>query len=125
MLWHGYLFGPEDTEWEGANLYFQIKYPEDYPLSAPKIYFKPPIFHPNVHVESPNQGLVSMDIVKTNWSPVIDTWTLLISLRSLLTDPNPNTYANKEAHDLYFQNKKEYLQRVKTFIENYLAEDDQ
>ena len=22
MLWHGYVFGPEDTEWEGANLYF-------------------------------------------------------------------------------------------------------
>lgn len=92
--WGGYLFGPEDTEWEGAAFYFEIIYPENYPLSAPKIYFKPPIYHPNVHVDKNQKGLVSMDIVKTNWSPVIDTWTLLISLRSLLTDPNPNTYAN-------------------------------
>ena len=64
-------------------------------------------------------GLVSMDIVKTNWSPVLDTWALLISLRSLLTDPNPNTYANKDAHDLYFKDKKEYLRRVKHLIEHY------
>lgn len=35
-----------------------------------------------------------MDIVKNNWSPALDTWSLLISLRSLLTDPNPSTYAN-------------------------------
>ena len=72
-----------------------------------------------MHVDAANEGLVSMDIVKTNWSPVIDTWTLLISLRSLLTDPNPNTYANKEAHDLYFHKKKEYQQRVRTLVENY------
>lgn len=36
-----------------------------------------------------NYGRVSMDIIKTNWSPVLDTWAILISLRSLLTDPNP------------------------------------
>ena len=69
-------------------------YPLDYPTVAPKIYFKPPIFHPNVHVDTKAYGLVSMDIVKNNWSPALDTWSLLISLRSLLTDPNPTTYAN-------------------------------
>ena len=61
---------------------------------APKIYFKPPIFHPNVHISKEAYGLVSMDIVKNKWSTALDTWSLLISLRSLLTDQNPTTYAN-------------------------------
>ena len=94
MKWSGYIFGPEETEWEGGIFYVEFVFPDNYPANPPKIYFKPPILHPNVHVDEKNRGLVSMDIVKSNWSTVIDIWTLLISLRSLLTDPNPTTFAN-------------------------------
>jgi ubiquitin-conjugating enzyme E2 A len=64
-----------------------------------------------------------MDIVKTNWTPMIDLWTLLISLRSLLTDPNPTTFANQYAHSLYFKDKSQFNSNVKLFIENYVPED--
>lgn len=110
--WTGYVFGPDDTIWEGGSFYFEMFFPDEYPNKPPKILFKPPIFHPNVHVDPPNEGMVSMNIVKTDWSPSIDAWTLLISLRSLLTDPNPTVYANKVAHELYFKDRKEFNRRI-------------
>lgn len=64
-----------------------------------------------------------MDIVKSNWSPLIDLWTLLISLRSLLTDPNPTTFANQQAHTLYFKERTVFNEKIKKFIENYVSED--
>lgn len=83
------MFGPENTEWEEGQFYFEMIFPVEYPAVPPRIYFKPPIFHPNVHNDEKNLGMVSMDILKTNWMPALTAWAILISLRSLLTDPNP------------------------------------
>lgn len=41
----------------------------------------------------------------------------MTSIQSLLHDPNPNSPANAEAAQLYRENMKEYVRRVKVTVE--------
>lgn len=41
----------------------------------------------------------------------------IISLQSLLCDPNPNSPANSEAARMFSENKREYNRRVREIVE--------
>lgn len=85
-LWDGTLVGPSDTPYEGGIFLLEITFPIDYPYKPPKIIFKTPIYHPNISTT----GEICLDILKTNWSPALNISKVLLSLCSLLSDPNPN-----------------------------------
>ena len=48
---------------------------------------------------------------------MIDINSLLTSIRSLLSDPNPESPANQEAAKLFVNNRGEYERRVKEIVE--------
>ena len=110
--WHGLIFGPEDTVWEGGIFVLSIKFPENYPDKPPVVKFVTKIFHPNVYAD----GLLCLDILQNEWSPIYDVKGILMSVRSLLTDPNPNSPANAEAAKLYIHNKSEYMRSVQKCV---------
>ena len=84
--WVATLVGPSETPYEGGVFQLEIYFPDDYPYKPPKIIFKTPIYHPNI---TPN-GSICLDILKTNWSPALNITKVLLSLCSLLSDPNPD-----------------------------------
>ena len=47
-----------------------------------------------------------------------DVAAILTSIQSLLHDPNPNSPANAEAANLYRENRKEYVRRVRETVES-------
>jgi ubiquitin-conjugating enzyme E2 A len=49
-------------------------------------------------------GNICLDLLQSQWSPIYDVASLLTSIQSLLTDPNPASPANAEAASL-FQSK--------------------
>ena len=51
------------------------------------------------------------------WSPVYDVSSILTSIQSLLTDPNPNSPANNTAAKMYTTNYQEYSNRVRQCVE--------
>ncbi len=69
-------------------------------------------------------GSICLDILQHRWSASLDVSTLLVSIRSLLTDPNPASPANSEAALLYQNHRRDYERRVRECIDQQLMEDN-
>jgi ubiquitin-conjugating enzyme E2 D/E len=83
--WTGMVMGPEDSPFAGGVFNVVIHFPADYPFKPPKVNFTTQIYHPNVNAD----GLICLDILKGQWSPALTISKVLLSICSLLTDPNP------------------------------------
>jgi len=111
--WVGYIDGPEDTPFAGGRFHLIIDFPSDYPFKPPQMQFITPIFHPNISAS----GEICLDILHSQWSPVLSIRSLLISLCSLLADPNPEHGLNKDALKFYRTNKEKYEETAKEWTQ--------
>jgi ubiquitin-conjugating enzyme E2 A len=93
--------GPEGTPWEGGMFELTFKFPDEYPNKCPTVVFKSHMFHPNIYAD----GRICLDLLNTQWSPVYDIWAILISIRSLLCNPNPLSPAHTIACETFLHNK--------------------
>jgi ubiquitin-conjugating enzyme E2 C len=84
LSWTATITGPTETPYENLNLKLSFSFPNTYPYSAPTVLFKTPIYHPNVDFS----GRICLDILKDKWSAVYNVQTVLLSLQSLLGEPN-------------------------------------
>ena len=92
--WVATVGGPMGTPYEGLTYKLTMRFPQDYPYTAPLIHFDTPIFHPNVDEQG---GAICLDILKEKWSPVYNVQTILLSLQSLLGEPNNDSPLNPRA----------------------------
>jgi ubiquitin-conjugating enzyme E2 A len=109
FVWNASIIGPDESPWEGGIYGLRLQFPEQYPSKPPKVRFTCEMFHPNVY----SDGTLCLDIIQDQWSPIYTTSTILTSIQSLLTDPNPNSPANAEAARLFRMDPKEYKKRVR------------
>ena len=70
--------------YEGLTYKLSLAFPNDYPFKAPTVKFETPCFHPNVD----QFGNICLDILKEKWSSVYDVRAVLLSIQSLLGEPN-------------------------------------
>ena len=115
--WRASIIGPEDTPYDGGIFDLDIYFPVNYPFKAPKCNFITKIYHPNIN----SQGGICLDILKDNWSPALTVNKLLLSISSLLTDPNPDDPLEVEIAKLYKSNREEYNRRAKEFTLFYAS----
>ena len=109
--WEAVILGPVDTPYHGGVFTLNISIPSNYPFKPPSVIFKTKIYHPNIN----SSGSICLDILKTQWSPALTISKILLSICSLLSDPNPNdplvpdiAKLLKESPDNYYQNAKEW-----------------
>ena len=95
--WVATVTGSKGTVYEGLSYKLLIRFPADYPFVAPHITFTTPCFHPNVD----NFGNICVDFLKERWSAAYSVTTLLLSLQSLLSDPNNASPLNGQAAALW------------------------
>eukprot|EP00768_Dysnectes_brevis_P000662 gnl/Dysnectes_brevis/1145_a1279_4518.p1 GENE.gnl/Dysnectes_brevis/1145_a1279_4518~~gnl/Dysnectes_brevis/1145_a1279_4518.p1 ORF type:complete len:182 (-),score=44.09 gnl/Dysnectes_brevis/1145_a1279_4518:55-600(-) len=112
MHWAAVILGPEDTVWEGATLRLDIMFSEDYPSKPPNVKFLSKVFHPNVYTS----GAICLDLLQNRWSAAYNIGSILTSIQSLLTDPNPASPANAEAANLFVSDRHQYEQRVRESV---------
>ena len=82
--WYGTIIGPVDTPYENGVFGLKIYFTDEYPFKPPQIKFITKIYHPNIN----KNGSICLDILKTRWSPVLTISKVLLSICSLLSDPN-------------------------------------
>jgi len=91
--WQATLMGPRDTPYEGGVFFLDVQFPKDYPTKPPAITFKTPVWHPNID----SDGRVGLEILDENWTPALTLSKVLLSITSLLCDPDPRGALNLEA----------------------------
>lgn len=102
--WNATIFGPVDTPYENGIFKLIITFPENFPYKPPKVKFITPIYHCNFN----KHGDICLDILKDKWSPALNIKNLLLSICSLLSQPNPNDPLDHEIADIYKENKAEH-----------------
>ena len=115
--WDATIIGPEKTPYESGIFKLSILFPENYPFKPPKVKFDTRIFHPNIN----KHGSICLDILNKNWSPALTVAKLLLSISSLLSDPNPDDPLDIRAAEIYKKNRDEYFQTAKTYTLKYAS----
>eukprot|EP00096_Caligus_rogercresseyi_P014084 TRINITY_DN661_c0_g1_i2.p1 TRINITY_DN661_c0_g1~~TRINITY_DN661_c0_g1_i2.p1 ORF type:complete len:247 (-),score=64.32 TRINITY_DN661_c0_g1_i2:792-1532(-) len=108
--WEVALFGPPDTLYQGGYFKALVKFPSDYPYSPPTVRFISKVWHPNVYengdlcisilhppVDDPQSGELPCE----RWNPTQNVRTILLSVVSLLNEPNTYSPANVDASVMF------------------------
>eukprot|EP00195_Chlamydomonas_chlamydogama_P000994 CAMPEP_0202916436 /NCGR_PEP_ID=MMETSP1392-20130828/68580_1 /ASSEMBLY_ACC=CAM_ASM_000868 /TAXON_ID=225041 /ORGANISM="Chlamydomonas chlamydogama, Strain SAG 11-48b" /LENGTH=142 /DNA_ID=CAMNT_0049608865 /DNA_START=141 /DNA_END=566 /DNA_ORIENTATION=- len=103
--WTATIMGPPDSPYQGGVFFVNIAFPADYPFKPPKVSFQTKVYHPNVN----SSGAICLDILKDQWSPALTISKVLLSISSLLTDPNPDDPLVPEIANLYKNNRQAYV----------------
>lgn len=99
----GTIAGAHGTVYDGLSYKLSLKFPTDYPFQAPTVKFETPCFHPNVD----QYGNICLDILREKWAASYTVRTILLSIQSLLGEPNNESPLNGYAAHLW-ANQKEY-----------------
>ncbi|KAL1844337.1 hypothetical protein VTJ49DRAFT_16 [Mycothermus thermophilus] len=118
LSWRATIEGPADTPYAGLTFKLSFEFPSNYPYAPPTVLFRTPIYHPNVDFS----GRICLDILKDKWTAAYNTQTVLLSLQSLLGEPNNSSPLNGEAAELW--DKDPALFKTKVMDRHKDIEDD-
>lgn len=120
LEWTATIMGPEDSPYSGGVFNLTIKFSKNYPFKPPTVTFDTKIYHPNID----SSGNLCLDIVKDQWSPALTVSKLLLSICSLLTDPNPDDPLVSSIAKQYKDNRVAYDMTARQWTEKYASGND-
>lgn len=100
-----------------AHLYF----PKEYPLRPPRMKFVTEIWHPNIEkngdvcisiLHEPGDDKWGYEKASERWLPVHTVETILISVISMLADPNDESPANVDAAKEWRESYPDFKRKV-------------
>eukprot|EP01099_Mayorella_cantabrigiensis_P005961 TRINITY_DN4875_c1_g1_i3.p1 TRINITY_DN4875_c1_g1~~TRINITY_DN4875_c1_g1_i3.p1 ORF type:complete len:191 (+),score=41.95 TRINITY_DN4875_c1_g1_i3:60-575(+) len=135
FLWEALILGPPGTAYDGGVFVAKLKFPADYPLNPPKMIFSTEMWHPNIY----SNGEVCISILHPpgndslhadpslyfssaeKWSPVQSVEKILISVVSMLAEPNDESPANIEAAKMWREDRQKFNDLVKQTVKKSLG----
>ncbi|KAL8573156.1 hypothetical protein ACOMHN_036141 [Nucella lapillus] len=113
--WQATIIGPPDSPYSGGVFFLTIHFPTDYPFKPPKVVFSTKIYHPNIN----SNGSICLDILRSQWSPALTISKVLLSISSLLTEPNPDDPLVPEIARLFKTDPKKYKENGREWTKKY------
>ncbi|KAJ4710068.1 Ubiquitin-conjugating enzyme E2 [Melia azedarach] len=113
--WTGTIIGPPDSPYNGGLFHLSINLPNEYPTKPPKVVFTTKIYHPNID----SSGNICIDLLKHNWSAANTIGSVLLSILSMLTDPNPRDPLRADVAREYMYNRPKYEMTAREWTLKY------
>lgn len=124
--WKVWIEGPKDTSYDGGIFQLSLKFPKDYPMSPPELRFVSEFWHPNVFpngkvclsiLHPPGEDAMSGELPAERWLPTQSVTTIILSLLSVLNDPNCASPANVDASVEWRNNREAYKTRCRKLVD--------
>ena len=122
FTWDCLLSGPLDSPYAGGLFPALLKFPADYPLSPPTMTFQCSMWHPNIYpsgevcisiLHAPGDDPNHYEQASERWSPVQSVEKVLLSVMSMLAEPNDESPANIDAAKMWRSDNGEYERIVR------------
>ncbi|KAF7318821.1 Fecal droplet protein [Mycena chlorophos] len=113
--WQATIMGPGESPYAGGVFFLSISFPTDYPFKPPKVSFTTKIYHPNINAN----GSICLDILRDQWSPALTISKVLLSICSMLTDPNPDDPLVPDIAHLYKTDRTRYEATAREWTRKY------
>ncbi|XP_061762713.1 ubiquitin-conjugating enzyme E2 D4 isoform X1 [Nerophis ophidion] len=113
--WQATIMGPSDSPYQNGVFFLTIHFPTDYPFKPPKVAFTTKIYHPNIN----SNGSICLDILRSQWSPALTVSKVLLSICSLLCDPNPDDPLVPEIAHTYKADREKYNKLAREWTQKY------
>jgi ubiquitin-conjugating enzyme E2 G2 len=122
--------GPEGTPFEDGIFVAHLSFPSDYPLSPPSMRFVSELFHPNIYPDGkvcisilhpPGDDPMGYETSAERWSPVQSIEKILISVVSMLAEPNDESPANVDAAKMYREDRAKFNEIARKSVRKSLG----
>jgi ubiquitin-conjugating enzyme E2 D/E len=113
--WECTLAGPSESPYAGGKFILRLEFPAQYPFKPPKLVFGTKVYHPSVMLES---GEIC-GAVLGNWGPTLNAEHCLLTVISLLRDPQPDHPLEEEIAQQLANKPKEFEKAAKKYTKDY------
>ena len=124
--WEILIMGPDGTLYEGGFFKARLVFPQDFPNMPPTMTFISEMWHPNVYED----GRVCISILhppgedefnqqesaEERWRPILGVEQILISVISMLSDPNDESPANLDAAVMWRNDRSAFKKKVRQIV---------
>lgn len=102
-----------------------MNFPKSYPQMPPKLQFTSEMWHPNVYVDGtvcisilhePGEDQFGYEKPEERWLPVHTVETIMLSVISMLSQPNADSPANLEAAKEYREQPDVFKRKVQRVV---------
>lgn len=128
--WEAVVVGPPGTAYEDGVFSATLTFPKDYPMEPPKMKFNTRIFHPNVFpdgdvcisiLHAPGDDPLGYESSLERWSPVQSVEKILLSVVSMLAEPNIESSANVDASKVFRDEPERYRKIAQDLVRQSLG----
>ncbi|KAJ3180680.1 ubiquitin-conjugating enzyme E2 S [Geranomyces variabilis] len=110
-----WIQGPEGTPYENGCFRVRLSLGADFPNVPPQGHFLTKIFHPNVS----RTGEICVNVLKKEWRKEYGIGHILLTIKCLLIDPNPESALNEEAGRLLLEDYAAYAKHARLMTTLY------
>jgi len=119
LVWTAMIDGPSPSVYENGVFELEMTFPDSYPNKPPKVVFKTNTYHMNLSF-SGGVGAICLDTIQEGgWSPILKIPQVLLSISSLLTDPNPDSPYNGAIASLYRKDRAQHDANAREWTAKY------
>ena len=116
------LKGPSDTPYQNGIFKMELNISQTYPFQPPHLKFHTKMYHPNI---SQYDGTICIDILKDQWSAALKLKSIILSISSLLENPNPRDPLEPNIANIYMNDKIKFNENVIKHVKKYSVRENE